>query len=135
MVDVSGKPTIISFNGASSDYPDCTDLAYNQAVLDGADFIDCPVQMTKDGVPICMSSIDLIHSTTVTTSAFRESISILPELQTTAGIFVFNFTWEEIQTLKRKPNFLLNLLQITLKKLNNPINLTFTLNSTFYFKS
>lgn len=91
--------------------------------------------MTKDGVPICMSSIDLIQVTTVTTSAFRARISTLPELQAATGIFVFNFTWEEIHNLKRKPNFLLNLLQITLKKLNNPINLTFTLNSTFYFKS
>ncbi|KAH7674156.1 Glycerophosphodiester phosphodiesterase protein [Dioscorea alata] len=95
-----GKPTIISYNGASSDYPDCTDLAYNQAVLDGADFIDCPVQMTKDGVPICMSSIDLIQVTTVTASAFRAPTSILPELQTTPGIFVFNLTWDEIQTLR-----------------------------------
>ncbi|XP_039131359.1 glycerophosphodiester phosphodiesterase GDPDL4-like isoform X2 [Dioscorea cayenensis subsp. rotundata] len=95
-----GKPTIISYNGASSDYPDCTDLAYNQAVLDGADFIDCPVQMTKDGVPICMSSIDLIQVTTVTTSAFRARISTLPELQAATGIFVFNFTWEEIHNLK-----------------------------------
>ncbi|KAM0942972.1 putative glycerophosphodiester phosphodiesterase [Dioscorea sansibarensis] len=92
-----GKPTIISHNGASTDYPDCTDLAYKQAIQDGADFIDCPVQMTQDKVLICMSSIDLVLVTTVTTSSFRTRFSTLPELQTTAGIFTFNLTWEEIQ--------------------------------------
>ncbi|KAJ0959707.1 hypothetical protein J5N97_000627 [Dioscorea zingiberensis] len=66
-----GKPVIISHNGASGTYPDCTDLAYQQAVQDGADFIDCPVQVTQDGVPICMSSTDLTKTTTVATSAFR----------------------------------------------------------------
>nr|CAB3447075.1 unnamed protein product [Digitaria exilis] len=38
------KPLVISHNGASGDYPDCTDQAYEKAVADGADVIDCPVQ-------------------------------------------------------------------------------------------
>nr|XP_029118533.1 glycerophosphodiester phosphodiesterase GDPDL4 isoform X2 [Elaeis guineensis] len=58
------RPLIISHNGASGDYPDCTDLAYQKAVKDGADVIDCPVQVTKDGILICMSSIDLLSDTT-----------------------------------------------------------------------
>ncbi|KAJ0965149.1 hypothetical protein J5N97_026287 [Dioscorea zingiberensis] len=92
-----GKPVIISHNGASGTYPDCTDLAYQQAVQDGADFIDCPVQVTQDGVPICMSSTDLTKTTTVATSAFRGRFSVIPEIQKNEGIFSFNFTWEEIQ--------------------------------------
>jgi Glycerophosphoryl diester phosphodiesterase family len=36
---------IISHNGASGDYPDCTDLGYQKAVADGADVIDCTVQV------------------------------------------------------------------------------------------
>lgn len=96
-----GKPVVISHNGASGTYADCTDLAYQQAVKDGADFIDCAVQMTRDGTLICMSSINLIDVTTVTTSPFSSRSSVIPEIQHGLGIFTFNLTWEEIsQNLK-----------------------------------
>ncbi|XP_078163656.1 glycerophosphodiester phosphodiesterase GDPDL3-like [Carex rostrata] len=96
-----GKPLIISHNGASGDYPDCTDLGYRKAVDDGADVIDCTVQVTKDGVLICMSSVDLIHSTNAAQSQFSSRISTIPALQNSAGIFTFNLTWNEIsQSLK-----------------------------------
>ncbi|XP_010913956.1 glycerophosphodiester phosphodiesterase GDPDL4 [Elaeis guineensis] len=91
-----GKPLVISHNGASGIYPDCTDLAYQQAVKDGVDVIDCPVQMTQDGTLICMSSINLIDVTTVTTSPFSSRSSVIPEIQGGPGIFTFNLTWEEI---------------------------------------
>ncbi|PIA38334.1 hypothetical protein AQUCO_02800188v1 [Aquilegia coerulea] len=91
---------IISHNGASGVYPDCTDLAYNQAVEDGADYIDCSVQMTSDGVPICLSSINLIDVTTVPQSPFSNLAVIVPEIQQNAGIFTFNLTWKDIQSLK-----------------------------------
>ncbi|KAH0458760.1 hypothetical protein IEQ34_011574 [Dendrobium chrysotoxum] len=92
-----GKPIILSHNGASGDYPDCTDLAYNKAVNDGADIIDCPVQVTQDGDLICMSSINLFDNTNVGQSPLRSRISNIPELQNTPGIFTFNLTMEEIQ--------------------------------------
>ncbi|KAM0941589.1 putative glycerophosphodiester phosphodiesterase [Dioscorea sansibarensis] len=94
------KPVIISHNGASGTYPGCTDVAYQQAVSDGANFIDCPVQMTRDGVLVCMSSINLMDDTTVTKSSFNTRLSTIPEIQSSPGIFTFNLTWEEIQTLK-----------------------------------
>ncbi|EHA8592302.1 putative glycerophosphodiester phosphodiesterase GDPDL4-like [Cocos nucifera] len=98
-----GKPVVFSHNGASGIYPDCTDLAYQQAVKDGADFIDCPVQVTQDGTLICMSSINLIDVTTVTTSPFSSHSSVIPEIQDGPGIFTFNLTWEDIsKNLKRK---------------------------------
>ncbi|XP_072991107.1 glycerophosphodiester phosphodiesterase GDPDL4-like [Typha latifolia] len=95
-----GKPIIFSHNGASGDYPDCTDLAYQKAVDDGADVIDCLVQVTKDQVLICMSSIDLISDTNVIKSPFSSKTSVIPEIQSTGGIFTFNLTWDEIKTLK-----------------------------------
>ncbi|KAI3892579.1 hypothetical protein MKW92_048464 [Papaver armeniacum] len=93
-------PIVISHNGASGMFPGCTDLAYNQAIADGANYIDCPVQMTKDGVPVCLSSINLIEGTTVVQSAFGSLSVIIPEIQKNPGIFTFNLTWEEIKTLK-----------------------------------
>ncbi|BAF29750.1 Os12g0456700, partial [Oryza sativa Japonica Group] len=97
-----GNILIISHNGASGDYPDCTDLAYEKAVGDGADVIDCSIEMTKDGIPICMSSINLYDSTDVQNSKFSSLASVVPEIQTKPGIFTFNLTWEEISTLRPK---------------------------------
>ncbi|KAI3870562.1 hypothetical protein MKX03_022755 [Papaver bracteatum] len=93
-------PTVISHNGASGMFPGCTDLAYNQAIADGANFIDCPVQMTKDGVPVCLTSINLIEGTAVAQSTFGSLSVLIPEIQKNPGIFTFNLTWEEIKTLK-----------------------------------
>ncbi|KAG8060475.1 hypothetical protein GUJ93_ZPchr0002g24165 [Zizania palustris] len=90
------KPLVISHNGASGDYPDCTDLAYQKAVADGADVIDCPVQVTKDGIPICMSSIDLGDVTTIATSQFASQTTIIKDIKDTAGVYSFNLTWDDI---------------------------------------
>ncbi|ONM02816.1 glycerophosphodiester phosphodiesterase GDPDL3 isoform X1 [Zea mays] len=76
---VTGKPLVISHNGASGDYPDCTDLAYHSAVDDGADVIDCPVQVTSDGVLMCMSSINLLDTTNVQRTPFATP-SLVPSI-------------------------------------------------------
>lgn len=76
-------------------------MAYNQAISDGADIIDCPVQMTQDGVPFCLGSINLIERTTAAQSFPNLSISI-PKLNVQNGIYAFNLTWSQIQDLQRK---------------------------------
>ncbi|MCD9646700.1 hypothetical protein HAX54_036758 [Datura stramonium] len=91
------KLLIITSEGASGDYPGCTDLAYTKAALDGADVLDCPVQMTKDGIPFCLGSINLIDKTTVSQSPFHNIASTVPELNITSGIVSFNLTWDEIR--------------------------------------
>ncbi|VVB16395.1 unnamed protein product [Arabis nemorensis] len=95
----SGHALVITHNGASGDYPGCTDMAYQKAVDDGADIIDCSVQMSKDGVAFCRDSADLTASTTAMTSFMSRATSI-PEIQPTNGIFSFDLTWAEIQSLK-----------------------------------
>ncbi|XP_076958066.1 glycerophosphodiester phosphodiesterase GDPDL3-like [Bidens hawaiensis] len=94
------KPLIISYEGASGDYPGCTDLAYQKAVNDGADIIDCPVQITSDRIPICLGSINLLDRTNAAQSQFTTLTSPNTELQTSAGIFTFSLTWDQIQTLQ-----------------------------------
>ncbi|WVZ92287.1 hypothetical protein U9M48_038364 [Paspalum notatum var. saurae] len=98
-----GQPLVISHNGASGDYPDCTDLAYHSAINDGADFIDCPVQVTSDGVLICMSSINLLDTTDVQTTPFSSLTYTVQEIQSTPGIFTFNLTWANISSSTLKP--------------------------------
>ncbi|KFK39359.1 hypothetical protein AALP_AA3G234500 [Arabis alpina] len=92
--------TIISNNGASGDFPDCTDLAYQRAAIDGADILDCNVQMSKDEIPFCLSSIDLLNSTNVFETSFRNLSSRVSEIQQKVGIYTFSLTMSQIQTLK-----------------------------------
>ncbi|EOA33697.1 hypothetical protein CARUB_v10019878mg [Capsella rubella] len=90
---------VISKNGASGDYPGCTDLAYENAIKDGADVIDCSVQMSSDGIPFCSSSIDLKDTTMVVQTPFSKRSTTVPEISPNGGIYTFNLTWPEIQNL------------------------------------
>ncbi|XP_022753067.1 glycerophosphodiester phosphodiesterase GDPDL3-like isoform X2 [Durio zibethinus] len=90
---------VISKNGASGDFPGCTDLAYLKAIEDGVDVLDCPVQMTGDGTPICLGSINLIDSTTIAQSSFSNLTATIPEIGQGSGIFTFNLSWSDIQSL------------------------------------
>ncbi|KAB1224994.1 putative glycerophosphoryl diester phosphodiesterase 2 [Morella rubra] len=96
------KALVISKCGASGDYPGCTDLAYTKAIADGVDVLDCPVQLTKDGTPFCLSSINLTESTTVAHSSFSNLTTTIPEIRAGSGIFTFSLTWSQIQTLRQK---------------------------------
>lgn len=96
-----GRPLIVTHNGASGEFAGCTDLAYQQAVKDGADVIDCSVQMSKDGVAFCLDSPDLMGKTTAIAS-FMSRATMVPEIQQNNGIYSFDLTWSEIQSLKRK---------------------------------
>lgn len=93
---------VISNEGASGDYPGCTDKAYGKAVSDGVEILDCPVQITNDGIPFCLGSINLRDRTTVAQSEFSNRATDNPDLGIVNGIFAYNLTWTEIQSLKRK---------------------------------
>ncbi|GAB4832715.1 hypothetical protein Ancab_006733 [Ancistrocladus abbreviatus] len=103
------KTLIISHDGASGDYAACTDLAYEKAVTDGADIIDCSVQMSKDGVAFCSASADLTKSTNAI-NVFMTQATTVPEIQKENGIFSFDLTWSEIQNLK--PQLVNNLFPV-----------------------
>jgi len=93
------KALIISHDGASGDFPGSTDIAYQKAIDDGSDIIDCSVQLSKDGVAFCLTSPDLTDSTTAAT-LFMDQATLIPEIQPDNGIFSFDLTWTEIQSLK-----------------------------------
>jgi glycerophosphoryl diester phosphodiesterase len=52
-------PLVIAHRGASAAAPEHTFAAYDRAVADHADVIECDLQLTKDGVLVCL------HDTTV----------------------------------------------------------------------
>lgn len=93
---------VISSEGASGDYPGCTDRAYDKAVADGVDILDCPVQMSSDGIPFCLGSINLRDRTDVVSqSEFSNLASDNPDLGIVNGIFAYSLNWSQIQSLKR----------------------------------
>ncbi|GMP65177.1 hypothetical protein CsSME_00026094 [Camellia sinensis var. sinensis] len=55
--------------------------------------------MSKDGIPVCLGSINLIDSSTVLQSPFGNLTTSIPELGVVNGIFTFSLTWSEIQSL------------------------------------
>lgn len=99
ILHAEGRPLVITHNGASGDFAPCTDLAYQKAVEDGADVIDCSVQLSKDGIAFCSNSLDLVDSTTAM-ATFIGKATTIPEIQQENGIFSFDLTWAEIKTLK-----------------------------------
>jgi hypothetical protein len=59
--------------------------------------IDCTLQVTSDGVLICMSSINLLDTTNVQTTSFSSFASAIPNInQGRTGVFTFNLTWDNI---------------------------------------
>ncbi|XP_048604142.1 glycerophosphodiester phosphodiesterase GDPDL1 isoform X3 [Brassica napus] len=99
MVRVSVDFLVISKHGAGGDYPGCTNLAYDKAIKDGADVIDCSVQMSREGKPFCSNSIDLEKSTMAAQTPLRNRSTIIPEISSHAGIYTFSLTWPEIYNL------------------------------------
>ncbi|PIM99215.1 Glycerophosphoryl diester phosphodiesterase [Handroanthus impetiginosus] len=97
---VKANVLVISSEGASGDYPGCTDVAYNKAVSDGVDILDCPVQITNDGIPFCLGSINLRDRTNVAQTDFGNRTTNNPDLNIENGVFAYNLTWAQIQTLR-----------------------------------
>jgi len=57
------RPTLIAHRGASGDAPEHTIAAYELALKQGADFVEPDLQMTKDGVLVCMHDTTLERTT------------------------------------------------------------------------
>ncbi|GKA14216.1 glycerophosphodiester phosphodiesterase GDPDL7 [Tanacetum coccineum] len=90
---------VISHNGASIDYPGCTDLAYKKTITVGADIIEYNVQMSKDGVAFCLNPADLLGKTNAA-MAFMDRSTSIPGIQPKSGVFTFDVTWTEIKSVK-----------------------------------
>lgn len=58
-------PLVIAHRGASGDYPEHSEIAYWQAMLQGADFIEADLVPTKDGVLISRHENELSQSTNI----------------------------------------------------------------------
>ena len=59
------RPTLIAHRGASAYAPEHTMEAYRLAIKQGADFVEPDLQITKDGVLVCMHDTTLQRTTNV----------------------------------------------------------------------
>jgi glycerophosphoryl diester phosphodiesterase len=59
------KPTLIAHRGASWEAPEHTLAAYELALKQGADFVEPDLQMTKDGVLVCLHDTTLERTTNI----------------------------------------------------------------------
>src|SRR5262245_25221234 len=61
----SNRPLLIAHRGASGYAPEHTLAAYQLAIEQGADFVEQDLQVTKDGVLVCLHDADLARTTNV----------------------------------------------------------------------
>ncbi len=74
----SGKKILVAHRGASAYAPEHTIEAYRLAIEQGADFVEQDLQITKDGVLICMHDLTLERTTNVEDvfpTRFRSDVS------------------------------------------------------------
>lgn len=97
-----GKPLVIAHRGASGYVPEHTLAAYATAILQGADFIEPDLVMTKDGHLIARHDNVLDLTTDVARRpefAGRKTTKTVDGV-TVTGWFSEDFTLEEIKTLR-----------------------------------
>lgn len=89
------KPTNIAHRGASADAPEHTLASYELALKHGADFVEPDLQLTKDGVLVCLHDTTLERTTNVK-EVFPDRAKEVNGKKTWP---VAEFTLKEIQTL------------------------------------
>lgn len=89
------RPTLIAHRGASGYAPEHTLAAYELALKQGADFVEPDLQMTKDGVLVCLHDTSLERTTNVA-DLFPERAKVVAGRKTWP---VADFTLAEIRTL------------------------------------
>ena len=95
------EPLVIARGGASRDAPEATRGAYDQAIRDGADFLEATLAISKDGVLVARRDNELSTTTDVATRAdlaARRATKTIDGAER-SGWFCEDFTVAELKTL------------------------------------
>ena len=100
----SGKKILVAHRGASSYAPEHTLESYRLALEQGADYVEQDLQITKDGVLVCLHDLTLERTTNVEEvfpDRSRNDVSPdqLPGSQPAKHWYVSDFTFKEIKQL------------------------------------
>jgi glycerophosphoryl diester phosphodiesterase len=90
------RPTLIAHRGASAYAPEHTLAAYRLALQQGADFVEPDLQITKDGVLVCLHDATLERTTDVR-RVFPDRARVVNGRKTWP---VVDFTIQEVQRLE-----------------------------------
>lgn len=98
------KKILVAHRGASAYAPEHTAAAYRLAIEQKADFVEQDLQITKDGVLVCLHDLTLERTTNVEEvfpDRFKQDISEdqQPGAQTAKHWYVSDFTLAEIKRL------------------------------------
>ena len=99
-----GKKILVAHRGASAYAPEHTLAAYRLALEQGADYVEQDLQITKDGMLVCLHDLTLERTTNVEEvfpSRFREDVSEdqMPGSRAAKHWYVSDFTLAEIKQL------------------------------------
>jgi glycerophosphoryl diester phosphodiesterase len=95
------RPLLVAHRGASGYAPEHTLLAYELAIAQGADFVEQDLQITKDGVLVCMHDPEMSRTTNVK-QVFPDRATerdVEGQGNKKRGWYVVDFTLAEIKQL------------------------------------
>ncbi|KAG2442547.1 hypothetical protein HXX76_002633 [Chlamydomonas incerta] len=92
-------PFAIAHRGASSELPEHTREAYERAIEEGADFIECDVVLTSDLVPLCRHEPNLASSTDALAKFPDRRRTYVIDGEQVTGVFSVDLTAAEVATL------------------------------------
>ncbi len=100
----SSKKILVAHRGASAYAPEHTIASYKLAIEQKADFVEQDLQITKDGILVCMHDLTLERTTNVEDvfpTRFKQDVSDdqQPGAQTAKHWYVSDFTLAEIKQL------------------------------------
>lgn len=98
------RPLVIAHRGASGELPEHTLGAYALAILQGADYIEPDLVITRDGVLVARHDAELSSTTDVASQprfAARRRLKLIDGREA-EGWFVEDFTFEELRLLRAR---------------------------------
>ncbi|CAN8239751.1 unnamed protein product [Cochlearia groenlandica] len=103
----TSRPYNIAHRGSNGEIPEETAAAYLRAIEEGTDFIETDILSSKDGVLICMHDVILDLTTNVASHnefADRKRSYMVQGFNIT-GFFIFDFTLQELKTLRTNQRY------------------------------
>ena len=97
---------IYAHRGASQDYPEMTMTAFEEAVRQGADGLECDLRLSKDGVAVLWHDADLNrianNKALISGSSYAQLKEIYPQILTLDEILDFAITQKVLLFLETK---------------------------------
>ena len=98
------RPIVIAHRGSSGHRPEHTEAAYRLAVVQGADYIEADLVMTRDGVLVSRHENEIGRTTDVAAHPEFADRRVTKTIdgETFTGWFVEDFTLAELKTLRAR---------------------------------